>query len=134
MAKISTFPSNSGQGLSQRQKNFIHIYLEAKTIEEACRTAKVAKGTVYNWMKDPLFQRELEQQREGLIKTAFHRLTVYLDRAIITYVNLLASENEAIRKGTAEGIIDRFAKLREQKDIMDRLERLEDVMQKQQKR
>jgi hypothetical protein len=134
MAKISAFPSNSGQGLSQRQKTFIHVYLEAKTLEDACRNAKVAKGTVYNWMKDPLFQRELEQQRDELIRTAFHRLTVYLDRAIVTYVNLLTSESEAIRKGTAEGIIDRFAKLREQKDIIDRLERLEDVMHKQQKR
>jgi phage terminase small subunit len=128
MAQISPIPTSSVQGLTHRQKTFIHVYLEAKTVEDACRSAKVAKGTVYNWMKDPLFQEELKRQREELIKSAFHRLTSYFDRAIITYVNLLASESETIRKGTAEGIINRILKFTEQEGIIERIEAIEKIL------
>ena len=130
MAKIRAIPCNSVQdNLTHRQKTFIHVYLEAKTVEDACRSVKVAKGTFYNWMKDPLFQKELERQREELIKSAFHRLNAYLDRAIITYVNLLDSESEGARMRTAEGIIDRILKFREQEGIIERVERLEKLIQ-----
>ena len=79
-------------------------------------------------MKDPLFQKELERQREELIKSAFHRLNAYLDRAIITYVNLLASESEAVRMRIAEGIIDRILKFREQEGLIDRIEAIEKIL------
>jgi phage terminase small subunit len=128
MAKISPIPTSSVRGLTHRQKTFIHVYLEAKTVEDACRSAKVAKGTAYNWMKDPLFQGELERQREELIKSAFHRLNAYLDRAIIAYVSLLASESESVRMRTAEGIIDRILKHREQEGIIDRIEAIEKIL------
>ena len=130
MAKISPISSNSVKTeLTQRQKTFIHVYLEAKTVEDACRTARVTKQAVYNWLKDPLFKKELEKQKEELIRAALHRLNAYLDRAIITYVNLLASESEAVRMRTAEGIIDRILKFREQEGIIERVERLEKLIQ-----
>lgn len=129
MTKNSPIPLKSvNTELTHRQKAFIHIYLETKTVEDACRTARVSKQTVYNWLKDPLFQKELESQREELIKSAFHRLNAYLDRAIITYVNLLVSENEGVRMRTAEGIIDRILKFREQQDILDRIEAIERIL------
>ena len=129
MAKISPIPSISAkQELSQRQKNFIQIYLGAKTVEDACRSARVKKQTVYNWLKETFFKEELERQREELIKSAFHRLNAYLDRAIITYVNLLASESEGVRMRTAEGIIDRILKFREQEGIIERIETIEKIL------
>jgi phage terminase small subunit len=129
MAKIRPILLKSVQEeLTHRQKAFIHIYLEAKTVEDACRSSKVAKGTVYNWMKDPLFQKELEHQREEILRRAFHRLNAYLDRAIITYVNLLASESEGVRMRTAEGIIDRILKFREQEGIIERIETIEKIL------
>jgi hypothetical protein len=130
MAKKRPIPLSSVQpGLTHRQKTFIHVYLGAKTIEDACRHAKVAKGTVYNWLQTPLFQKELDRQREVLLKTAFHRLNAYLDQAITSYVGLLTSENEWVRRLTAEGIMDRILKIREQEGLIERIERLEQIIQ-----
>jgi len=128
MAKISQNSSNSVKDISHRQKVFIHTYLESKTIEDACRTARVTKQTVYNWLKDPLFKKEIETQREEFVNSAFHRLNAYLDRAIITYVNLLTSENEGVRRLTAEGIVDRILKFREQKELINRIDAIEKIL------
>jgi hypothetical protein len=44
-------------------------------------------------------------------------------------VNLLDSESEGARMRTAEGIIDRILKFREQEGIIERVERLEKLIQ-----
>ena len=60
---------NNGR-LTDRQLRVIPYLLTSPSIEEACRRAKINKCTVYEWLKDETFRRELKRQREAIIERA----------------------------------------------------------------
>ena len=127
-SKIRPILNENVQALSPRQLRFMGAYLEQTTMEAAAKLTKVPKSTAYLWMQQAAFQAELGRQKERLFKEAMDFLLRSLKRAALTYQNLLSSESENVRARVAEGVIDRVLKLREQQDIVERLERLEKII------
>lgn len=92
--------------LNPRQLRAIPFLLEAPSVEEGCKRARVAKATFYGWLKEDTFREALQRHREEVIRGGMETLKANLSRATETLVRLLGSEKEAIQVRAAEDIIE----------------------------
>jgi hypothetical protein len=122
---------NDPKALTARQIRVIPYLLDAPSIEEGCRRAKVSKVTVYEWLKQEAFQRELKCQRDELIRSALDSLKANVGRATETLVKLLGSKSEPIRARAAEDIIEFAQKALEHEELEKRIEALEERLLQQ---
>lgn len=100
--------------------------LDAPSIEEGCKRAKVSKVTVYDWLKQESFREELRRQRDELIERALDSLKANVTRATETLVKLLDSKSEPIKARAAEDIIEFVQKAIEHEELEKRIEALEE--------
>ena len=85
---------NDPKALTARQMRVIPYLLDAPSIEEGCRRAKVSKVTVYEWLKQEMFRQELKRQRDELIRGALDSLKANVTKATETLLKLLDSDSE----------------------------------------
>jgi hypothetical protein len=115
--------------LSGKQERAILAVLESRSTEEACRKAGVSKTLYYRWLRDdPGFAGALKERRDAAGADALERLQRGLRNAVDVLLDLLASENEWVRRVAANDVICRFLKARELGEIEERLARLESVI------
>lgn len=119
---------NRNNGLTDRQLRVIPFLLEAPSIEEGCKRAKVSKATVYAWLKEEPFREELRKQREEVVRGALETLKANVGKATEALVKLLDSEKEGIQARAAEDIIEFTQKAVEQEELEKRVAALEELM------
>ena len=118
--------------LSARQQLAITELLGSPSIEESCRRAKVARATIYEWLKEPTFQAELKRQRKELVEQALNRLKMGLFQAANKLFALLEQEgNPGIQLRASQTLLDQGIKAIELQDLECRLEMLEQQVQEQ---
>ena len=111
--------------LTDRQFAAIPHLLASKSLEEGCRQAKVARNTVYGWLRDEAFQTELKQQREKIVEAGLETLKAHVSKATEVIVGLLESENESIRHRAARDVIEFVVKTTENESLEERIDVLE---------
>ena len=127
MKELKGTKENS-EGLTKRQREAIPFLATSPTYAEGLKRAKVSKTTLYKWLKNPEFTREIETQREGVVNEAFDTLKTNLTKAITTLVGLLDGKgNPELKRRVCNNIIDYVFKIRELKEYKEMQERLEVV-------
>ena len=81
--------------LTDRQRGSIPTLLACKSLEEACRQARVSKNTFYSWFKEEAFMEEMKWQRGKIVNGALETLKSGVTRAVEVLLKLLDSQNEA---------------------------------------
>jgi len=117
---------NGIEPLTTKQIRIIPYLLEAPSIEQGCKRAKVSKATVYGWLKNETFRGELKRQREELIERALDSLKANISKATETLVKLLDSDKEAIQARAAEDIVEFTQKAIENEELEKRIAALEE--------
>jgi len=112
--------------LSDKQLRVIPHLLAAPSIEEGCKSAKVGKATVYEWLKNEAFRDELRRHREEIVQAALEGLKSNVSKATEALVGLLESENESIRHRAARDVIEFVVKTTENESLEERIEALEE--------
>lgn len=112
-------------GLTVRQRKALPFFVGSSSEVEACRQAKVAKQTYYEWLKDPLFREELHRLRNFVIEDAVEVLKAHTNKAVHTLVLLLDNTNPALQRNIANDILNHVAKFKELHEMEIRLEALE---------
>ena len=116
---------NEHKQLTPRQRAAIPLLLSEVTLEAGRKTAKIAKGTLFNWLKQPSFKEELKKQRVAIVEGALEVLKANTTLATKTLVILMASENDSIKHRAAKDIIQFTLKAMEYEELEERVERLE---------
>ncbi len=125
-AKSGKSEKNEPFSLSAKQERAIVAVLQSRSVEEACRNARVSKTLYYRWLREePGFGAALKSRRDAAGKEALARLNNGLNIAVDVLVKLLASENEWVRRVAANDVICRSLKARELVELEERLQRLE---------
>ena len=99
--------------LTDKQVRVIPFLLEAPTIEDGCKRARVAKATFYGWLKQEAFKKELDRQKNLLYDRAIESLTAGTDKAVEKLMKLVNSRNENIALRAAQSIITLAIKSKE---------------------
>lgn len=111
--------------LSARQKKIMTYLLCCRTVKEAAQKAGIRLATVFKWLKDPIFKQELERLREEVISDVVNRLKIHCMKATEVLVDLMESENETVRRGSANDILNHTTTFVEMRDLENRLDVLE---------
>ncbi len=111
--------------LTERQKRALPFFVASSSEAEACRQAKIATQTYYEWLKDPIFRSELHRLRDIVIEDAVETLKAYTTKAVKTLVGLLDTPNPALQRNIANDILNHVSKFKELYEIEERLDALE---------
>src|SRR5271157_4653715 len=90
---VSCNPCN----LTNRQKYSIPLILAAKSIEEGCRIAGIAKRTWYNWMRDEGFKEAVRERKGAVSSEALDHLKAALRRAVEGLTGRVDAQEKNIR-------------------------------------
>ena len=116
---------NDHEALTVRQLRVVPYLLEAPSIEEGCKRARVGKSTLYGWLKDPHFRDEVDRRRKEIVDLAFERLKANIAKAAKTLVKHLDSEKETISIRAAESIIEFAQRAIEVEELEQRIRAIE---------
>lgn len=111
--------------LTARQKNAIPFLLTLP-VERACDEAGLSKQTVYTWLKQDAFKKEIRRCRDELMQNAIETLKANVGKATEAFVGLLDSQNESIKHRTAKDIIEFTLRSAENESLEERIDSLEE--------
>jgi uncharacterized protein with ATP-grasp and redox domains len=116
---------SDNERLTDRQLRVIPYLLTSPSTEEACVVPRLIRLTVYEWLKDETFHRELKRQRDAIIERALDSLKANIAKATKALVKHLDSKRENISIRAAEDIIEFTQKALEHEEFERRIEALE---------
>ena len=118
------------KSLTAKQLKAIPFILTADSIDGAAKEAKIGRETIYRWMKQKHFKEKIEQKRQELFEEGLNRLRAATDKAAITMIALLDSDDETSRRLAAKDILSFALKAIETQDLEERIERIEEILEK----
>jgi hypothetical protein len=116
--------------LTPKQHKAIHALLASRTIEEAASVADCHPASIRRWLKDEDFSAAHRQARKDALDAAIAALQGAAARAAHTLEDELDSDSSGIRVRAAISILDRAIKGQELFDVIQRLEDLEELLEK----
>ena len=113
--------------LTPKQQRAISALLASKTMGEAAQSAGVGERTLYTWLTLPAFRAALSAAEGELIDQAVRRLLRLQDLSIDTIEAVLGDmdASQAVRLRASQLVLEITLKLREQRDVEQRLSALE---------
>ena len=117
-------------GLTVKQSAFLREYARTDNLSQACRVAGINRTTGYNYLKNDDFQYALEQMKTKIVNAAWTQLSSHLEVAVGKVIDILndpkTSTNAKLR--ATELIFNYAARYADNRDILTRMERLEDSL------
>lgn len=119
--------------LTHRQQAAVRALLACKSVAEAAQRAGVGERTLYRWLADPAFRAALSAAEGDLLDAATRRLLGLQEGAIEVFEAVLkdASAAPSARLRAAQAVLDHLLKLRELRDVEQRLTALEQAVGQQ---
>ena len=90
---------NDYEALTPKQSRAIRCLLEAPSLQEGCKRARVGKATVHRWLRQDAFRNELETRRREIVELA-------VSKALQILVKQLDSKKGTMSVRAAESIIE----------------------------
>lgn len=122
--------TNQKPKLSRRQLKAIPFLVSCSTYTQGCERAEINKTTLYKWLNKPEFKAELDRQRSEIVEAAFGMIAQNIEKAVTTLIGLLDTSDDRVKRLTANNIIGHFLKHRELQDLEERIERIEEQLEK----
>lgn len=119
--------AENGSKLSAKQHRALSALLTSKSVAEAAAATGLGERTIYRWLTDPAFRQALSAAEGELIDAATRRLLTLQGTALDTLEAVLGDEDASagVRIRAAQMVLDHLLKLRELRDIEQRLQALE---------
>jgi DNA-binding transcriptional MerR regulator len=116
-----------------KQANYgkvISALIETNTINQAAKECGVSASTIRRYLKEPDFRAELREANRAMYEASTARIINAADRAVTTLTRNMDCENPAVETRAAQVVLDAAGKRIEISDILERLEVLEDELNK----
>ena len=120
-----------------RQARAIEALLTAPTIDQAAESAGVARRTIYRWLDDAGFRAALSAAEGKNLDRVTRRLLLLADKALNALESVLDDPRQAgagNKRLAAQAVLDQVVKLRELRNVEQRLASLEEVVYGNQKK
>lgn len=112
------------ESITRRQAKVIPMLL-GMSVESACVAAKVAKPTVYKWLKQDNFRLALKEAQDEIFAQAVGQLRAGVNKAAGKLIELVDAEDPQVSLRAASLIIDHAQKLSLFAEVEPRLVELE---------
>lgn len=117
----------SEQSLTRKQQRAVQALAAGKDMADAARSARVKQSDLLAWLSLPEFRQALSGAEGNLLDTSTRRLLNLQSLAVSEVAGILAdrSASHEVRLRAAGQVIDTMLRLREMRDIEQRLQALE---------
>ena len=112
--------------LSSRQNKAINALLTAKGINEAAEMSGISRSTLYRYLGQDIFKRELSRRRSRVIEVSGCTLLGHMDYATKALIKLLDSRSETVRLRAINSLYNHSKDMQELGSLEDRIKALED--------
>lgn len=111
---------------SKKQVDFILAMLETGNILKSSKIANITETTAHKWLQNRLAD-EINQIRKSYIEENLKRLEYASIKATNHIIDILEDKecSKSIKLNASKTILDYTLKIREQTDIIERLEKIE---------
>jgi len=116
----------NAEQLTRRQAKVIPLLLTLP-VESACEQAKIAKPTVYKWLKQDHFRAALKKAQDEIFGDAIGSIKSNVGAAVNKLVTLMSSSDERIGLQACEKVIEYTVKLNVNAELEARLTALEEM-------
>ena len=117
---------NKDTELGEKQFKAIQLLMRSLPVAEVAREIGVSRVSIYRWLKNDLFNAELNKRKNELIRRASRKLAGALDQAGEVLIDLLEAKNPSVRRLAAGNVYDYCQKFSNITDLEDRIKALED--------
>jgi hypothetical protein len=122
-----------GDNLSRTKEKAIAAVLSKSTIKEAAKQAGVNEVTLWRWLQDEDFAKAYRTARRQVVERAVSELQGACGEAVETLKRNLHCEQAAVEIRAAQIILEQAVKGVELMDLQERVERLEALLDAQEK-
>ena len=126
---MSTNGTDSEEKLSIRQRKAIPHLVTSDSLAEGARRANISRTTVYRWMDDDDFRRELKRLRDEAAELAQTEIKGMMLDAAMVIRDALDDENPSVRLRAAAATLNLSLKTIHGMDVEKRLNRLTDAVE-----
>ena len=126
---MSTDGTDSEERLSIRQRKAIPHLVTSDSLAEGARRANISRTTVYRWMDDDDFRRELKRLRDEAAELAQTEIKGMMLDAAMVIRDALDDENPSVRLRAAAATLNLSLKTIHGMDVEKRLNRLTDAVE-----
>jgi AcrR family transcriptional regulator len=114
----------------QNKEKILVALLEGVSIRDAAKSIGVSEATIYNYLKDKEFLDEYRNARRQTVENAIGQMQHAASEAVTRLRELQYCENPAVAARCAQIIFENSVKGMETLDILERLETLENAVEK----
>lgn len=113
--------------LNKNHRRAIAALIEHATVQDAAEACGLSPTTIYRYLQDLAFRAELSQHEGEAIDAATRRLLGLVDSAVETLRQVLQDKEAGYshRLRAAQTVLDQLMKLRELRNIEERITKLE---------
>ena len=113
--------------ISPAQRKAIEALATGHTVDDSALLSGVTPQTVYRWRRQAEFRAALNEMSDQLLQEASTQLVASVSGAISTLRRIAADEEApaSTQVAAARAILDAVLKLREQLELLERIEALE---------
>lgn len=121
--------------LTAQQQRAILALLSTKSVSEAAKQAKVGGRTLWRWLSDPVFRVHLAAAEADMLDAATRQLLQMQEGALATVQAIMqdAEAGAGVRLRAAQAVLDYLLKLRELRNVEQRLTALEMAHEQEQR-
>ena len=112
--------------LTARQTKAINALLTAKGIQEAAEMSGIGRSTLYRYLGQDVFKKELSRRRSRVIEISGCTLLAYMDKAVKALIQLLDSKSPTVRLRAVNSLMQHSKDMQELGNLEDRIKALED--------
>ena len=120
--------TNGTTSLTERQLGALPYVVSSPTLSEGAKRAEIARATLWRWMQDDEFRKELECLRDEAAELAHTELKGLMLKATLVLGEAMEDCNPLVRLRAAQIALNAHLKANELKEIEKRLTLLDDAL------
>lgn len=113
---------------TDKREILMDALLHSPDVSNAAKQADVSRSTVYRWLRDPDFADEVKQRRNAMLDAAIESIKCHSQNAANTLASMLDSKDERLRRMAAKDLLDYSFKILEGRDVLERIEAIEETL------
>lgn len=116
--------------LNVRQELAINELLKGNSIVESAKNVGVSEATLNRWLANSEFKVVLNERKSLIVDNCIDKINLLGNKAITVLDSILDDENVSsnVRLNTSKSILDMILKFNEQRNIMDKMKEIEDLL------
>lgn len=116
--------------LNVRQELAINELLKGNSIAQSAKNVGVSEATLNRWLANTEFKVVLNERKSLIVDNCIDKINLLGNKAITVLDSMLDDEKVSsnVRLNASKSILDMILKFNEQRNIMDKMKEIEDLL------